>query len=126
MLRVAFRMGLAGVMLVAGLSLTFGQDVDEYRKLFRKPETALEFWNSLNFELDVGRNDLAARHLRGLIEKKPDDKALLSIVDKVGLTPILRLRLIAKWSDDPKEDKQAKADAQELVTRTTAANRARL
>src|SRR5438105_3097171 len=101
MLRVAFRLGLAGVMLVAGLSLAFAQDTDDYRKLFRKPETPLEFWNSLEFELDVGRNDLAAKHLRGLIEKKPDDKALLTIVDKVGLTPILRLRLISKWSDDP-------------------------
>ena len=126
MLRVAFRLGLAGVILAAGLSMTLAQDADEFRKLFRPPETPLEFWNSINFELDVGRNDLAAKHLRGLILKKPADKDLLTIVDKVGLTPILRLRLVAKWSDDAKENKQAKADAQELVERTTAANRTRL
>ncbi len=125
MLRVALRMGLAGVILVAGLSLTLAQDVNKYRDLFRKPETPLEFWNAIDFELDVGRNDLAAKHLRGLILKNPVEKELLTIVDKVGLTPILRLRLISKWSDDAKEDKQAKADAQELVTKTTAANRKR-
>ena len=126
MLRVAFRSGLAGVILVAGLSLTLAQDVDKYRDLFRKPETPLEFWNAITFELDVGRNDLAAKHLRGLILKAPAEKDLLTIVDKVGLTPILRLRLISEWSKDAKEDKQARDDAKKLIDDTTAANRKRL
>lgn len=73
-MRFVLRMGLAGLLLGLVLSVTLAQDsVDDFRKLFRKPETAVEYWNSLSFELDVGRPDLAAKFLRGLILKKPDE-----------------------------------------------------
>src|SRR5687767_813424 len=98
MTRLVLRTGLGGLLLAATLSIAFAQEADEdYRKLFKKPETALDHWVGLKFELDVGRPDLAAVYLRGLIEKKPNDKDLLTIVDRDGLTAVLRLRNVPQW-----------------------------
>jgi CheY-like chemotaxis protein len=88
---------------------------DDYRNLFKKPETTLEFWKAMQFELDVGRFDLAARQLHGLLDKKPEDRDLLDIVDREGMSAFLRLRNIQKWGPDPQEDAQAKRDVEELI-----------
>src|SRR4051794_35579251 len=37
---------------------------DEYRTFFKRPETTFEFWAAIKFEIDVGKFDLAALHLR--------------------------------------------------------------
>jgi hypothetical protein len=57
---------------------------------------------------------------------KPDDKAMLGLVDSAGLTPILRLRAVRAWSKDPKENKQALDDANQLIERATQASSRRL
>ena len=38
---------------------------DEYRQFFKKPQTAMEFWKGIQFELEVGRPDLAAGYVTG-------------------------------------------------------------
>ena len=50
-----FRLGLAGLLALAVLSAAVAQDRDpeDYRKYFKKPETALEFWKAVKFELVV-------------------------------------------------------------------------
>ena len=40
----------------------------DYREFFKKPETVREFWDAMQFEIEVGRYDLAARHLHGLLD----------------------------------------------------------
>ncbi|MFO0925833.1 MAG: hypothetical protein U0736_02205 [Gemmataceae bacterium] len=108
------------------MSVAAAQDADDLRRLYRPPETVMDYWNGLKFELDVGRPDLAAVYLRGLTVKNPTDKDLLAIVDRDGLTPVLRLRTVRQWTRQEKENAQALKDADALVSRVTAAHRARL
>lgn len=126
MTRYLLRTGLGGLLLAALVSVVVAQDADDLRRLYRPPETVTDYWNGLKFELDVGRPDLAAVYLRGLMAKDPAAKDLLAIVDRDGLTPVLRLRTIRQWTRQDKENAQALKDAETLVTRITAAHRARL
>jgi CheY-like chemotaxis protein len=121
------RLGLAGLLALSVLTAALAQerDPEDYRRFFKKPETALEFWKALRFELDVGRPDLAAKHLRGLLALKPDEKALLSIVDAAGTIEVLRLRTVPQWSKDAKEQAQARKDVEELIGRVTEAAKKR-
>jgi CheY-like chemotaxis protein len=100
------------------------EDVTEdYRNFFNKPTTPLEFWKAVQFEIDVGRYDLAARQLHGLIDKKPEDKDLLAILDREGMSAFLRLRTIRTWSKVPAENAQAKTDVETLIGMVTAAQK---
>jgi CheY-like chemotaxis protein len=97
-----------------------GTGTNDYRQFFRTPETASDFWNAIQFEMEVGRYDLAARHLRGLVQKATDQE-LAQLAEKVGTVAFLQLRNVQKWSDDPKVNAQAKKDVDALVGRVTAA-----
>jgi hypothetical protein len=129
MFRNLFRLVLGAAIVAASLGVAVAQErektPEDYRRFFRKPENVLEFWKALRFELDVGRPDLAAKHLHGLLDLKPTDAQLLNLVDEVGLTPILQLRNVRVWSKDAKEQKQAEADVNTLIRRTTEAARKR-
>ncbi len=96
---------------------------DDYRQFFTKPQTPAEFWRAVQFEITVGRYDLAARNLHGLLALKPEDKDLLAIIDKDGMSSILALRNIPKWGDDPKDTEQARKDTEELIRLATAAQK---
>src|SRR6516164_8758739 len=74
----------------------------DYREFFKKPTTVPEFWNAIQFEIEVGRFDLAAAQIHALLEFKPTDAALVELADQVGIAAVLKLRNILKWSDDPK------------------------
>jgi CheY-like chemotaxis protein len=99
---------------------------DDYRQFFKKPETPADFWGAIQFEIDVGRYDLAAGYLRGLLARNPTDKELFDLESKEGMAAFLRLRNVPKWSDDAKVDAQAKKDVDELITRVSNAVRATL
>ncbi len=96
-------------------------DEDDYRRLFRRPSTTDEYWNALQFEIDVGKYDLAAGHLRNLLNYKPSDADLVKLVDEVGMAAFLRLRNIRNWSDDPKVNQEARANVEQLIARVTDA-----
>jgi len=98
-----------------------GGDEDDYRRLFKRPTTTDEYWNALQFEIDVGKYDLAAGHLRNLLNYKPSDADLVKLADEVGMAAFLRLRNIRKWSDDPKVNQEALANVEQLITRVTDA-----
>src|SRR5439155_5314148 len=55
---------------------------EDYREFFKKPETPIEFWEAMRFEIEVGKFDLAAGLLKGLVAKKPADKDLLYMRDQ--------------------------------------------
>ncbi len=120
-----------GVLLVAGtLSPVQAQEkdtdpVEAFRRL-RRLETPLDFWNAIQFELDLGKTDIAARYLRGLINKKPTDKDLYAILDRDGITSVMRLRNIREWTTDKNNNAQAIKDAETLVDLVTQANKKRL
>ncbi len=130
MRRYLLRCVLCGAIVFAALSAAVAQDKDkdseDYRRFFRKPETVKEFWNAVQFELDVGRADLAAKHLHGLMEKKPTEADLLKIVDKDGLVAILRLRNVPVWSRVKAEQDATVKEVKTLVAAATAAQKKRL
>src|SRR4051794_35859089 len=74
---------------------------DDYRQFFKKPVTVAEYWNALKFEMEVGRYDLAAGHLRGLLLKKPTPEDLVALEKAEGMVTFLRLRLVPRWIDIP-------------------------
>src|SRR5262249_5006996 len=90
---------------------------EDYREFFKTPETTQEFWDALQFELGVGRPDLAARLLRELIKRNPTDEELVQLNEKVGPAAFLRLRTVPRWSADPKVNEQAIKDTDELSDR---------
>jgi CheY-like chemotaxis protein len=108
---------------------------DDYRQFFKKPETTQEYWNAMKFEMEVGRFDLAAAHLRGLMQKKPTEQELVDLEKADGTAAFLRLRLVPRWVEVPPtadektraaldaKDAQAKKDANDLIDQVTAAVR---
>ncbi len=67
---------------------------EEYRTFFRRPEKVPEFWAAIKFEIGVGKFDLAAMHLKMLLQKEPAadvDKELLKIENADGLASFVRL-----------------------------------
>jgi hypothetical protein len=97
---------------------------EEYRRYFKKPEKAAEYWAAIKFELDVGKFDLAALFVKLLVEKEPADPVdadLASIENVEGMAGFLRLTTIKKWSDHPPFQKEAEKNVQKLLDRVTAA-----
>src|SRR5476649_816669 len=70
---------------------------DEYRVFFKKPESAIEFWSAIKFEMDLGKFDLAGLHIKLLLEKQPAedvDKDLVKIEQAEGITAFMRLERV--------------------------------
>ncbi|HEY7426515.1 MAG TPA: hypothetical protein VH682_19935 [Gemmataceae bacterium] len=97
------------------------KDGEDYRQFFKKPTNTAEYWKALQFEIDVGKYDLAADHLRGLINSKPSDADLVKLADEVGVSAFLRLRNVPKWSDNAKVNKEAVNNVEQLIKRVTDA-----
>src|SRR5436309_1955859 len=55
---------------------------EEYRQFFKKPTNTAEFWAALDFEIEVGKFDLAAGVLRGMLEFKPPKPDLVKLEEK--------------------------------------------
>jgi len=92
--------------------------VDEYATFFKKPENAMEFWAALNFEIGVGKFDLALDYLKGFMGKDPKtrspaatDQELVDIEEAEGMSVFLRLLTI----------KELREEAKPLLERVTAA-----
>lgn len=96
---------------------------EEYRIFFKKPDTPYEFWAAIKFEMDLGKFDLAALHMKLLLEKdaKEVDPALVKIEAAEGMSAFLRLRQVREWSDHPPFQKEAEASVEKLLERVTEA-----
>jgi CheY-like chemotaxis protein len=116
-------MFLAGCVLALAPALAPAQMNDDYRQFFKPPETAPEFWWALKFEIRQGKFAPAAEYLKGFIEKGPTDQELLDIEEKEGLSSFLRLRVISKWSDDPKITTQARENVEKVIDMVAAAQK---
>jgi CheY-like chemotaxis protein len=99
---------------------------EEYRIFFRRPEKVAEFWAAIKFEIGVGKFDLAALHLKMLLQKEPAeevDRDLLRIEEVEGLAPFVRLQTIPirKWSTNRALQEEAVKNVKTLLGRVTAA-----
>ena len=99
---------------------------DDYRQFFKKPETTEEYWLALQYEIEVGRLDLASGLLHALLAKPPTEDELLALEDKYGMAAFLTLHTIPKWSDDPNIEAQARKDASQLIDLVRAAVKKKL
>src|SRR5262245_21059840 len=99
-----FLIPATGLLLLAG-SATAQRPRDykaeDYRRYFKKPENAAEFWEAIKFNLEIGRSDLAAEDLSKLLALKPSDDDLYALQEKDGLAKFLRLQLQPTWFDAP-------------------------
>jgi DNA-binding response OmpR family regulator len=99
---------------------------NEYRSFIKQPQTVLEYWAAMKFEMQLGKFDLAALHLKLLLdkyEKTPDEssKDLLKIEAAEGLADILKLRAVKQWSDYPPHQKEAVENVEKFIDRLTEA-----
>jgi hypothetical protein len=102
------------------------KDSDALRRLLREPETSFDFWNRIQFEMDVGEYSLAARYLSRLLLRKPSEADLVEIAQKAGMPAILSMERVPKWYDDPKLDEQARKDVKTFIGLVSAAVRKHL
>ncbi len=93
------------------LGSAYGQDFEFYKK----PTNPAEYWRALQFEISVGKFDIAANHLKGLLDAKPSEKDLLEIEAKSGLVAFLQLRNVERWSRAPETDKEAHTNVETLI-----------
>src|SRR5262249_55291980 len=88
------------------------------------------FWAAVSFEVQVGKFDVAAYHLNGLLRLEPKDKTdqdLLAIEEIEGMNTFLRLLHIkGKWNQNPKLEKEAQDNVEQLLKRVTDALEIRL
>ena len=54
---------------LTGLLLLASAAAQDFRQALKKPETAMEYWNAVLFEISVGKYDIAASNLKGFLEK---------------------------------------------------------
>jgi CheY-like chemotaxis protein len=101
---------------------------EKYPEYFRKPETVPDFWEAIQFELEVGKPNIAARLLHEMMKKATDDKELVALEQKVGTASFLRLQTtflryqsLERVGTDPKLIEQALQDAKELSARVNKA-----
>jgi hypothetical protein len=97
---------------------------EEYRTFFKRPETTYEHWAAIKLEVAVGKFDLAALHIKLLLEKKETEQVgaeLAKIEAAEGMAPFLRLTAIKKWSDHEPFHREALKNVDTLLDRLTAA-----
>ncbi len=99
------------------------KSAEDYQFFFNKPESVPEFWAALNYEMSVGRSEVAAQMLQGMLDAKPTKAQLLDIAEKEGMSAFLRLKLVPRWSTDPAKNSKAKQNVEELIAQATAARK---
>lgn len=118
MIRWAIR-SFSGLALFLFFLSRAGAQVEDYRQYFKPPETAKEYWEAVKFEIELGAYKVAADYLKGFIEKAPTEKELLEIEEKEGMSAFLKLRVIPKWSEDPRVDAETKKRVEEVIQGVT-------
>lgn len=99
---------------------------EEYRLFIRQPQSILDYWAAMKYEMQLGKFDLAALHLKLLLEKhdknpEEGDKELIKLENAEGLSAFLRLRTVKQWSEFPPFQKEAVENVEKLIDRITAA-----
>jgi hypothetical protein len=98
---------------------------EEYRTYFKRPETTFQLWAAIKFEIDVGKFDLAALHLKRLlnndkVKAEQVDEDLFKIETVEGMASFLRLVRVQRWSDVPSMQKEAADNVKVFFERLSA------
>ncbi|MSR30653.1 MAG: hypothetical protein EXR99_04025 [Gemmataceae bacterium] len=95
---------------------------DGFRSFFKKPETLMDFWEAIAFEMDVGKYDFAYRYIKEMSAKQFPDADLVALVNKVSLSAVMNLRLVKVWVEEPAENTKARAEVEAFVGKATDAH----
>jgi hypothetical protein len=109
---------LKRIILMFGLSFsTFcvASSYGQVTEFYAKPTTPAEYWRALQFEINVGKFEIAAAHLKGFLDSNPTDKDLLELEAKYTLTPFLNLRNVEQWSANKEIEKEARTNTETLI-----------
>ena len=104
-LRVVAAFGLA----VAGVAFV-GPTAPAQEAAKGGPANPKDVYQQFRSHVAEGKFDIAALFLQAFLDTNPTDTDLLDIETRHGTTVFRQLRTIRKWSDDPKLDKQARAN----------------
>ncbi|MBX9624628.1 MAG: hypothetical protein K2X82_12540, partial [Gemmataceae bacterium] len=109
----------AGLGLAAGVLLLAAAPAPAQEAAKGATAPPAEVFKQLQERLAEGKYDLAALFLRSFVESNPSEQLLLDIESdrRYGSTVFRRLRNVPRWSDDPKVEKQARADVETIVKR---------
>jgi len=93
---------------------------EEYRLYFQRPVTVIDFWAAVKYEMEVGKFDLAALHLKLMLQKiqadpAAGDKELAKIEEVDGISAFLRLKNVRKWSEYEPLQKEAEESVKTLI-----------
>jgi hypothetical protein len=104
------------LVLIAAGGVSAGQD-----PRLEPPQTPAEWWRAVTFEINTGKYDAAAYYLRGFVASNPSDEDLVALEGRDGIAAFLRLRNVPRWSPDAKANDEAKKNAEDVITRVSAA-----
>jgi hypothetical protein len=95
---------------------------EEYRTYFKRPESTFELWAAIKFEIDIGKFDLAALHLKRLLENdkvkaEQVDEDLFKIEGAEGSSSFLRMLRVQRWSDHAPFQKEAESNLKTFFDR---------
>jgi CheY-like chemotaxis protein len=111
--RTVAALGLVAALAALGGPPAAAQEAPKGPSL--KAQEAFEQSRAL---IGQGRFDLAAAYLQAFHDANPSDGDLLDLERKYGTTVFESLRNVPRWSDDPKTDKQARANVEALIKRS--------
>jgi CheY-like chemotaxis protein len=97
---------------------------ERYARSYETPDSVVDYWARIHYEVDRGTYDTAALHLDGLLKKKPPeevDAELVKIEEAEGYSKFLVLQGIRVWSDNPQFQAEAKKNVEQLTKRVNDA-----
>src|SRR5262245_60828311 len=70
---------VVALVLAWGVTGTLPAQIGDTRNLFKEPKTPAEFFQRIQFEIDVGNYSIAAQYLAGLLKSNPSEKDLVDL-----------------------------------------------
>lgn len=117
------RLTLLALAASAGWGPVFGQQPPPATPPAATPgdKKATDLFRSFRDTYVDGQYEVAAELLKAFLAANPTDEDLLALENKYGAAFSLSLRNLAKWSDNPKANDEAKKAVETLVEKTRAA-----
>lgn len=97
------------------------KDAQQDLNLFKVPTTSLEAWKIVEFEVSVGKFEIAAEFLKILFDFNPTEKEFLDLEKRYTIQPFLQLRTVPRWSRDEQVEAEARKNAEKLISSIEAA-----
>lgn len=97
------------------------KDAQQDLNLFKVPTSSLEAWKIVEFEVGVGKYEVAAEFLKLIFEFNPTEKEFLDLERRYTIQPFLQLRNIQRWSRNEQTDKEARENVEKLISSIEAA-----